>query len=170
MNITPDFSSSKALLSYIIGAPYDSDTFLIMLGAFVFGVFVFGKIFCSLISDQPRKGIFCGMGLLFPVVAVFIGYELFDYYAPSVMGNSPWIDHAVLLASFLVGLIAVLLVSPMLTGIGVFRTFLVFMLTGIFTLGLLYMTTYGIEFYQNGKFNYEEASSAFHKDIKKILN
>lgn len=154
----------------LLGEPYGSPAFLILFIAFIIGFIFFGGLFSLVVSGKPRGLLWCTAGYMLPVFVAFFSYVLLDYFVPRLYFDTSKIDAIVYGATLAIGFFVLLFISPKLSQLGFFRTFLVFILAAGFTFMLMYLTIHGIKAFDQGRDTIEDAATTLQQNIDEVLN
>lgn len=124
-------------LEMVLGVRYGADGFYILLAVGVVGLFIVPCLLARWIGSSDRGLVGCFLGMILPVVAVFVGYEMWEMYGAQWFGDAAWVRQSSSLAAIISGVVVLLIVSPLFLGIGIFKTMVVFFVSALIVMGLL---------------------------------
>lgn len=137
MNLKYFSDEGLKFLEIALGLRYGADGFFILLAIGVVSLLVVPWALGKWIGDSDRGPIGCFLGMMLPIVAVFLGFEIWSLYGAQWFGDAAWVEQSTSLVAIISGVVVLLIVSPFFFGIGFFRTIIVFFVSALIVMGLL---------------------------------
>lgn len=139
LSSTQFIAEAKVASEMIVGAPYGSTQYATILGTGLFCVFFFGKIIATYIGGSKRGFITAGAALSAPLIAGFFAFVLASLYIPRWVPSESIQFIVETGFATIISLLTLILITPLLLGIGILRSLLILAVTGFVSFCFIYL-------------------------------
>jgi len=133
-------ASVISTLESVIGYPYLTYEFNVVLGVVFAVLFIIGRVICSLLGGNSRGFILAGVAIFLPLAVALFVYAI----SPTLLNE--WVpekylwEYTPIVISGAFGMLTLIIITPFVLGVGLIRAVLICLITIALAIAAVYVT------------------------------